>query len=265
MISLTLFKREIKANYKLLIIFMAIITLYSLSIVYMYDPSTTNAFDELIKTMPELMKAFGMAGGSGTLIEFISTYLYGFILLMFPVIFTIILANKLVTSYVDKGSMAYLLATPNKRLKVVLTQASFMLGSIALLIIYATAIIVVTCNIMHPGALDVSKFIMMNVCLFILHVSISSICYFASCISNDAKVYFIIGAGLPIIFYLVQMLANMGGKLEDLKYFTILTLFNPTDIIAGENVIFSMIILIGIAIILYALGIYLFSKRDLPL
>jgi len=265
MFSLTLFKREMKANYKLLLIFMEILTMYILSIVYMFDPTSSNAFDALVKSMPEIMKAFGMTSGGNTLIIFLSTYLYGLIILMFPMVFTIILANKLVVGYVDRGTMAYLLATPNKRVKIALTQALFLWVSIGLLITYAAVAIIISSAIMHPGALDIGKFILMNLVIYMLHIAISGICFFASCISNDTKRYFTIGAGIPIVFYLIQMLANMGGKLENLKYFTIFTLFNTNDIIAGKSVVFPVIILGVVGIVLYGVGIFIFSKRDLSL
>ena len=264
MINLTLLKREIKSNYKLLLIFVAILTMYVLSIISMFDPEKTNAFDELIKTMPEIMKAFGMVSAGNTFIQFISSYLYGFITLIFPMIFVIILANKLVAGYVDRGSMAYILATPNKRVKLVLTQALFLWISVAVLIIYVTVLIIASSELMHPGKLDIGKLITMNIVLYMLHIAISGICFFASCISNDTKRSFTIGAGLPIVFYLIQMLANMGGKMENLKYFTLFTLFNADDIIAGKSVAFPILILTSFGIMLYGIGIFIFSKRDLP-
>ncbi|MGE7787901.1 hypothetical protein [Lysinibacillus sp. NPDC096259] len=63
--------------------------------------------------MPELMSAFGMSNKGNTLIEFLSTYLYGFLLLMLPLVFIIMSANKLIMGYIDNGSTAYLIATPN--------------------------------------------------------------------------------------------------------------------------------------------------------
>lgn len=70
------------------------------------------------QTMSQSISAFGMTNPSSTLIEFLSSYLYGFIYLVFPLIFKIIIANKLVVRYVDQGSMAYLLSTPMSRKKL---------------------------------------------------------------------------------------------------------------------------------------------------
>lgn len=264
MISLPLFKREMKANSKLLMIFIYILTLYILSMIYLYDPEKNNIMDEMAKTMPEIMKAFGMVSGTSSLIGFLASYLYGLIILMFPVIFIIILANKLVAGYMDRGSMAYLLATPNKRIKIVFTQALCLWVNMGILIAYATVAIIVLSAFMHPGALDVKKLIEINIVVFILHLAVSGICFFASCISNDTKLSFTIGAGIPVVFYLIQMISNMGGKLENLKYFTIFTLFNANDIIAGNNIAVPVSILIAIAVILYSVSIFIFSKRDLP-
>ena len=58
----------------------------------------------------------------------------------------------------------------------------------------------------------------------------------------------------------------MGGRLENLKYATIFTLFDPARIIAGESGALAMtgiLLLIGAA--LSGAGIAVFEKRDLPL
>lgn len=264
MFSLPLFKREMKANSKLLVIFIYILTFYTLCMVYLYNPENTGLMDSMAKAMPGMMKALGMVSGTGTLIGFLAAYLYGLIILMFPVIFIIILANKLVAGYVDRGSMAYLLATPNKRVKIAMTQALCLWVSSAILIAYATVAIIVESAILHPGLLDISKLILMNVVIYVLHLAISGICFFASCISNDTRRSFTIGAGIPIAFYLVQMIANMGGKLADLKYFTLLTLFNASDIIAGKSAAVPIIVLALVAIVLYSISIFIFSKKDIP-
>ena len=266
MFSTPLIKREIKANYKLFIIFAAVLAMYISIILSMFDPAMGEMLQGFAETMPELMAAFGMANPGSTLIEFMATYLYGFLLLVFPMVFSIILANKLVARYVDRGSMAYLLATPNTRKKIVSTQAFFLMINLALLILFVTLMGIITSEIMFPGELDITKFILINIGLFCLHICISGICFFASCIANDTKLAYSISAGVPAAFYLLQMLANMGGKLEDLKYATIFTLFDTNKTISGDsNAIWMCTILIVLGLLLYGIGIWKFTKRDLTL
>ncbi len=265
MFSLALFKREMKANITLLTIFIYLLTMYIVLIVYMFNPGSGTGWDDIIKLLPAVMKAAGFTAAGNTLIGAVATGLYGMIVLMIPMVFTIILGNKLVAGYVDRGSMACLLATPNKRVKIALTQALSLWVSIAILITYITVAIIVSSAIMHPGLLDIGKLVQMNIVLYFLHIALSGICFFASCISNDTKRSFTIGAGIPVAFFLIQMLANMGGKLENLKYFTLFTLFNTTDIMAGNSIVSPVLILLAVAIVLYGLGIFIFSKRDLPI
>ena len=77
-----------------------------------------------------------MTGIATSLIEFIKIYLYGFLMLIFPMIFIIIITNMTIMKYVDSGSMANLLSTNNSRRKIILTQAfSIILGVIVLITI----------------------------------------------------------------------------------------------------------------------------------
>lgn len=201
MFNLTLFKREMKANNKLLIIFGYILTVYIVMMVYMFNPNSNKAWDDIIKLMPGVMKAAGFVSGENTLIGFVAAGLYGMIVLMVPVVFSIILGNKLIAGYVDRGSMAYLLATPNKRIKIALTQALCLWVSNGILITYATVAIIISSAMMHPGMLDIGKLVLMNVVIYFLHIAISGICFFASCISNDTKRSFTIGAGITCCFF----------------------------------------------------------------
>ncbi|MHB1315810.1 MAG: ABC transporter permease [Christensenellales bacterium] len=264
MISFPLIKREIKANYKLFLIFAAVLAMYITVINVMFDPALGNMLQEFAKAMPEMMAAFGMVTTGGTLIEFVSSYLYGMLMLIFPMIFVIILANKLVAKYVDKGSMAYLLATPNTRKKIVLTQAVFLVLNVAVLMLFVTVVGIIACEAMFPGQLDIPKFIYLNIGAFCLHMAISGLCFFASCIANDTKLSYSIGAGVSITFYLMLMLANMGGKLESLKYATIFTLYDTNKIISGDsNAIWMCAVLFVAGVVLYGIGIRRFIKKDL--
>ena len=77
--------------------FIAILAMYSVMIIWMYDPELSKSLDQFQDIMPDLMAAVGMTGSTGTLIEFIHTYLYGFIMLFIPIIYVIMLANKFIT------------------------------------------------------------------------------------------------------------------------------------------------------------------------
>lgn len=62
--SIVLFKREWKSNYKIIFIFIAILTLYESLIVAMYDPKLGESLNMMAETMPQLFAAFGMTDRS---------------------------------------------------------------------------------------------------------------------------------------------------------------------------------------------------------
>ena len=57
----------------------------------------------------------------------------------------------------------------------------------------------------------------------------------------------------------------MSDKIEFLKYFSLITLFDSDAIIDGEGYATKLIILAVIGVILYATGIKVFKEKDLPL
>lgn len=113
--SLPLLRRELRANYKMILLFLAVITLYSTVIIAMYDPKLGASLDLMAESWPELFAAFGMTNAGATMLDFVANYLYGFILIAIPMLCLVLIAVRLVARYVDQGSMAYLLATPNTR------------------------------------------------------------------------------------------------------------------------------------------------------
>ena len=264
MLNWTLYKREVKNSVKMLVIFGAVITMYVAIIISMYDPEMMASLDQFYELMPELMASVGMSAGATTLIGFMISYLYGFILLLFPMLFCILRGNGLVAKYTDKGSMATLLAAPVKRKTVALTQMSVLISGILILMIYATGLEIIIAETSFPGELVISELLKLNAALMCLHLFIGSICFLASCVFSDTKYSIAFGAGIPVLMYVLQMLANTGEKAEAAKYFTLFTLFNADGVVAGESNAIICAVVLGIgAAVLYAGGIIVFCKKDL--
>lgn len=220
--------------------------------------------DNFAEAMPELMAAVGMTINSATLLGFMASYLYGFILLVFPMVFCILRGNALIAKYVDKGSMASLAAAPVKRRTIALTQMKVLISGIVLLILYITVLELICAESSFPGELDLKALLVLNGGLFCLHLFIGSICFLSSCIFSDTKYSVAFGAGIPAFMYVLQMLANVGEKAEKAKYFTFFTLFHPDDIIAGESrAIAGIFLLLAGAVILFVSGILVFEKKDM--
>jgi ABC-2 type transport system permease protein len=260
----TLYKRELRCSWKMLLVFVAILTLYISMIVGMYDPMMSSLLEGFEELMPELMAAVGMNGNATTLLGFMSSYLYGMILIAFPMVFCIIRANGLVAKYVDRGSMVTLLTAPVKRSTIILTQISVLLTGIFFLDAYITILEILCAELQFPGELQIPELLVLNMGLFFLHTFIGSICFLCSCIFNETKHSVAFGAGIPAVMYIIQMLANMGGKLEKAKYGTFFTLFSPDGLIAdkGSAYLGIVVLLLG-TICFYSISVLVFNKKDL--
>ncbi|HOP10130.1 MAG TPA: ABC transporter permease subunit [Oscillospiraceae bacterium] len=264
MFNATLYRREIKGSWKLFVIFAAVLTMYIVMIVGMYNPELSDMLDEFAQVMPDLMNAVGMKGDTSTLLGFMATYLYGMLFSVFPMVFSIIRANALIAKYVDRGSMVALLAAPVKRKTVAFTQMAVLGTCIVALVAYITAMQLIAAQAQFPGELDIGKLLLMNAGLLCLQLFIGGICFFASCLFSDAKYSVAVGAGVPVLMYVIRMLANMGGDLEKAKYLTFFTLFNSDKILAGDqSAVIEMLILLAGAVVLFIAGITVFSKKDL--
>ena len=264
MLNMALYKREMKGSIKLLVIFGAVITMYVSIIIGMYDPELMKTLDGFVEAMPEFMASVGMKAHAATLLGFMVSYLYGFILLIFPMLFCILRGNALIAKYVDKGSMALLTAAPVKRRTIAFTQMKVLISGIVLLILYSTGLELVCAGSGFPGELDVTALLMLNGGLLCLHLFIGSICFLSSCVFSDTKYSVAFGAGIPALMYVLQMLANAGEKADVIRYFTFFTFFDANGIAANEgSAVIGTLALLLCAIALYTTGITVFCRKDL--
>lgn len=265
--SWTLFKKELRTNYKLIILFLAVVSMYAGIIISMYDPDMNSTLEIMAESMPEFFAAFGMMNVSATLIDFITNYLYGFILIVFPFLLSVILCYRLIGRYIDHGSMAYLLATPVSRQKLIITQLMVLLTALLIVIAYAFGFILVFSAIMIPQeSIDVFHFLCVNIGLLGLHCFFAGICYLSAVLFNEARLSIGVGAGIGILFIMIQMLSQVSDKFDILHYLTPLTLFDPQLLSMGEYDAFAYVLILYIgAIFCFVLGQWIFQKRDLPL
>lgn len=266
--NFTLYKREMKSSWKMLAVFTAILTMYVVLMIFMYTPEMLEMFKQFSTTMPQLMSAFKMdfSAESLQLLGYLSSGLYGFILIIFPMVFSMIRGNGLVARYVDRGSMASLLAAPVKRRTVAFTQMAVLITGIVWMVIYVTVIEMISIAAHAPDQADTATLFRMNFGLLALQLFIGSICFLASCIFDESRNSLAVGAGIPGVMFIFKMLAQAGDATEPFKYATFFTLYDPDAIVAGQSgALTGSWILLGGAVLLYGLAVALFTRRDLPI
>ncbi len=265
--NFSLFKATAKSNWVVFLIFFAVLLMYMVIMLGMYDPETIGAMNLYVKALPQgMMEAFGYDMPVTSLTTFMAVYFYGFLVTMFPLIYCIIAANRLVAVLVDRGSMAFLLATPNSRAKIISTQGFYLALSVSLLLVLTAAIGIAVSEAMFPGEMDIPAFTELNLVTVLLTLAVSSICFFFSCIFNESKYSLAFGGGIPVFFFIVNMLKNIGGNNDWLKYLTLYSLFDATAIVSGKQELLGICLpFAAVAVVLYSLGVIVFSRRNLYL
>ena len=258
-----LFKKEMRSSLKLLVIFMAILTMYIVLIIGMYDQKTAQALQQFEKVMPEVMAAVGMQGTPDSLMHFMISYLYGFILLVFPMVYSIIRANGLVAKYLEQGSLVALLAAPVKRTQIVITQLIALISGVVLLLGYCTVLEIITIKQQFPNEFSWQQLLTLNAGLLALHLLLAGFCFLCSVSANDTKQCLTVSAGICALMYVLQMLANMGDKLANLRYFTVFTLFDANKLVANTPDYTGSLSLFLAAIVLFISSVWVFKKREL--
>ena len=264
--SVPLIKRNFKQMIKPLLIFVAVLCMYQGVIIYMFDPKLMDMLNDYQKALPQMMAAVGMTGATNTLIEFVNTYLYGFLMQLFPFIFILIIGNNFLMKYVDTGSMAVLLASPNSRMKIILTQAVSLIVSVVIIMTILTLTGIGFSEGLFPGELDIPVFIELNASALLMQLAVAGIIFFAASVFNESKYFYAIGCGLPLCFFLCSMSGNMGDKLEKFKYVSIYTLFPAKKIVESSGGVAGChVALACIVLVLFAVGIAVFRKKDLSI
>jgi ABC-2 type transport system permease protein len=261
LLSKTIFKQTLKANLKLWIIFTIITSAMLGLLIAVFEPSTISSVTNMAEGTPlaDLLK-------NTTFLGMLSSTFYSLHGILLPIIYIIMTANSLIASQVDRGSMAYLLSTPTKRSTVVVTQAAYLIVALIVMLSIATLVGLLSIQISQSNVdISISDFLMMNLGWFLLMFAISSISFLFSCIFNLSKNSIALGAGIPIAFFLFELMASVSNSLDKFKYISINTLFDKDAILDGDSYLIPFMILVAVGIILYGIGIRVFKEKDLPL
>lgn len=260
-----LIKKEIKSNLKIYIIFLSVIAVYIFSLLAMYNLALEESLITLEKSMPEVLEIFGMQNRGTTLLDFIVNYLYRFVLIVTPFIYTAIMCYKLVAKYEEKGAMAYLLNSYYSRKQIIITQGINLLLGISVMIMFTTVLTILSCAFIFQGELDISGFLILNLGLLMLQIFLATFCFMFTCIFTEIKYSVGLGAGIGSLFIMIQMVSQVYDS-ELLKYCNPLSLFNPDQIIKYNPIALSCIgILFVLSILFFIVAVKNFKRKDLIL
>lgn len=261
MFSFPYFKQTIKSNFKFLCVFTLVLCAFIVAMTNVFTPETMT---DLQSAMSETALK-NILTGNGTLIGFMSNSFYALMAIIFPMVYSIIVGNRLIAEKIDKGNMAGFLSTGATRFQITVSSAVYFIVSLAAMWGVVSVVGIITSHIVQPDALDIKIFLMLNIGVLLYHLVISGICFCSSCIFNSSKYSLIFGAGIPLYFFVISMFIKLSDDLDFLRYITLNTLFNTRNILSDSGYREEFLAMGIISVTLYVIGIVWFQKKDLPL
>jgi ABC-2 type transport system permease protein len=261
-----LFRLNIKRNWGLFTIFFAVLMMYSFVMVVMFDPEDIESLVAMLKLLPEsLMKAFGFSQVVTDFTSYLASWLYGSLMLGFPMVYAIILGNRLVARMVDDGSFSYLLSSPNSRTGIIVTQGAFALCAMFFMFLIVWLLQLLICEVFHPGLLDRAAFFNLTLATMLVNSLVVMICFFFSCLFNESRYALGFGTGIPLGFFMMKMIGEVNQDTGFLKRISIYGFFDPVALARGASATIANIAYCMLILALFVVSVLVFRKKQLPL
>lgn len=264
--SLVLFGHTVKRNWGLLLIFIFVLSFYMTVMTAMYNPDSMEGVAIMVETFPPgIATAVGFDQIPTDLAGFLASWFYGMLMMAFPMVYSIILGHRLVAKMVDNGSFAYLLSTPLTRARIIVTKGVYALASMAFLFAGVFAIGTLYAEAQFPGELNVAAFLSLNITTMLLGMSVMMIVFFFSCLFNQSRYSLGFGAGVPVMFLLMNMLGDSSPDLAFLSDASIFGRMDPMALASGESALAVNLLYGVITAVLFVASVVIFARKRLPL
>ena len=263
---MALFRMTARKNALLFLVFFAVMAMYVVLMVLMYDPHDMEKIIGVLDLFPEsLVRAMGFSRLITDLTSYLASWLYGLVMYALPLVYSIILANRLVAKKLDDGTMAWLLAAPVSRLKYLATQALYLILAMAGLFLLTCLTGLFCSEIYLPGALAKGAFIRLNWTSFLVNLAMLAFCFFCSCLFSDSKKSLGLATGVTVLLLLFLMLGGISPKYEILRKISVYGLFDPVELVKGSGAKHLNALYAGRSLFFFSLAGLVFSRRQLYL
>jgi ABC-type transport system involved in multi-copper enzyme maturation permease subunit len=219
----------------------------------------------------------------------INQLIYNVAALLLPLVYVIVVGNKLICSQVDSGSMAYIVSTPTNRGRIVRTQGLFFLLSLLAMYLVVGGASVISEYFSYGYRAIPLRTTFLNLGLFITVLGLGGVCFLGSCLFNRTSKSLAFGGGISIFSFIANVLAifgsntfvSLGVGVKAMSYFSyvsLVSLFDTNSIDAFSKYVsgkdggsftlvwmYKLIAMLVIAIVCFIVGNEVFKKKDLPL
>lgn len=260
-------KKELKTNFKTMIIWTSICTILFGFVFALYPTIVDNlnghSFDELLKSFPkEMLVAFNM-----DISDMDSAFGYfktegGTFLYLILGMFAGVLGTNALLKEKSEGTIEYLASKPIKRSSIINNKVLIGLFYIVVSVLIITLFNFIGFEIMG----NYNKKVLFLISLSILQMSIPTyfICMLLSLLFKNSKSTTFISVGLIILSYFLSAFSSMSSSVKGLKYISLFTLSNMRYIIENGSLYYNgLFASIIISVVCYILIHIFYNKKEL--
>lgn len=264
--SMTIFKNTCRRHWKLLVIFIGVLSFYLAMIISLIDPQDMKEVQDLFGTMDDYMGAFSISiADMTTPLNYTASVFFSMVVMAFTMVFYIIQSISLIAKPVDDTSIAYTLSAPVKRSKLVATQAGYLI--FAMFVLFAAILGVGGIMLQGMGEFDFPAYLNLVGVTWLLCTAIAMLSFFLSVAFCNSKMGIWLATGVPIALMFLCMLGGTGGeKTEWLKKISPFGWLDSVGIVKGTvETGWMYLALAGGIAVLFAASVIVFKKKRLPI
>ena len=262
--------KELKASKKGILIYTALMSLFYLWFVSIFDPEFLANFGDIMENYPEAIRQMvGEYFSLATFGGFVNVYLLSMSFFFFGVYF-ILKSSQDIPKEIENKTIDLMLSKPITRREITLGKylyhiigATIVLGSVFLSIILG---IFIMPNV-NPIDVNFAELWTAFFIVLLFNYAVISTAFFFSTF-NDPKMALVFSFGLVVFFYAIgQFWNSFDENIQSIKYISIFYYSDMSNLLVNSNwgdVPLKILFLSSYIIILTVGSVIIFNKRDIP-
>ena len=226
---------------------------------------------DFVSRLPIIRKIFEMSFGinvSGEVsfgILFSVCYTHAVVL---SLAWSVIIATttRVIVGEVERGTADLLFTLPVTRAEVfVSTTVVWVLSAAALSFAPMIGIVIANAIFQPDESVQISRFFLPAINFFFLNLAVGAFSTMMSCFLNRRGRVVGIVVGVVLCSVVLNFLEPFLSWVQSVKFLSLLSYFRPVDLVrTGQWPVQQVVVLFGIAVVSWTIGLLYFSKKDIP-
>lgn len=260
-----IFLDTLKQSYKLMIIFVCVLSLYLTCIIAIATPEDMSEIGEIFTFVEDYLGVFGIDVLQFTsVLNYTASVFFGVLVMAFTMVFYVMQSVALIAKPVENGSLANTLALPIKRRYVAFTKGVYLIFSI--MVLFFVIFIVGTVAIYVQEEFEILRYLDLVAVTCLLCCSVAMMSYFFSVAFCTTRLGSSLATFVPIGFFFMSIIGGLSEETEFLKKFTPFSALDSVGIVTGEVNTFVLYIVFTVIIaVLLTASSYVFERKNLSI